>query len=65
MVGYDNIDLDEYVTPKLTTVEQPILELGETSARLILNRINNINMPRQLVNVPVKLIERSSTKLQG
>lgn len=65
VVGYDNIDLDEYVTPKLTTVEQPILELGETSARLILNRINNINMPRQLVNVPVKLIERSSTKLQG
>lgn len=65
VVGYDNIDLDEYVTPKLTTVEQPILELGETSARLILNRIKNINMPRQLVNVPVKLIERSSTKLQG
>lgn len=61
VIGYDNIDLDEYVTPKLTTIEQPIMELGETSARLILNRIDDLEMPRQLVNVPVKLIERSST----
>ncbi|WP_295728505.1 ribose utilization transcriptional repressor RbsR [uncultured Limosilactobacillus sp.] len=61
VLGYDNIDLTEYVTPKLTTIQQPIMELGETSARLILNRINNLNMGRQLVDVPVKLIERSST----
>lgn len=61
VMGYDNIDLDEYVTPKLTTIQQPIMELGETSARLILNRIDNIDMDRQLVDVPVKLIERSST----
>lgn len=61
VLGYDNIDLAEYVTPKLTTIQQPIMELGETSARLILNRINNQEMARQLVDVPVKLIERSST----
>ncbi|EEU31174.1 transcriptional regulator, LacI family [Limosilactobacillus coleohominis 101-4-CHN] len=61
VMGYDNIDLAEYVTPKLTTIEQPILELGETSARLILNRINDLQMSRQLVDVPVKLTERSST----
>lgn len=61
VMGYDNIDLDEYVTPKLTTIEQPIMELGETSARLILNRIRNLDQQRQLVNVPVKLIQRAST----
>ncbi|WP_251548263.1 ribose utilization transcriptional repressor RbsR [Limosilactobacillus caecicola] len=61
VMGYDNIDLDEYVTPRLTTIQQPIMELGEASARLILNRINDLEMERQLVEVPVKLIERSST----
>lgn len=61
VMGYDNIDLAEYVTPKLTTIEQPILKLGETSAQLILKRINDLNMERQLVDVPVKLVEREST----
>lgn len=62
VIGYDNIDLDEYVTPKLTTVEQPIMRLGETSARLILNRIHHQDMKRQFVDVPVKLVLRSSTR---
>lgn len=61
VIGYDNIDLDEYVTPKLTTIEQPIMKLGEKSARLILNRIHHQGMKRQLVNAPVKLVVRSST----
>lgn len=61
VMGYDNIDLCEYVSPRLTTIEQPILKLGEISAQLILNRIKDEKLPRQLVDVPVKLIQRDST----
>lgn len=61
VIGYDNIDLDEFVTPKLTTIEQPIMKLGETSAKLILNRIHHRDMERQLIDFPVRLVKRSST----
>lgn len=39
MIGYDNIDMSEYVTPQLTTIAQPIYELGQTTAELLLERI--------------------------
>ena len=29
----------EYIKPKLTTIAQPIFELGQTSAKLLLDRI--------------------------
>ncbi len=39
IIGYDNIDMCEYIKPKLTTIAQPIFELGQTSAKLLLDRI--------------------------
>lgn len=62
VIGYDNIDLDEYVTPKLTTISQPIRSIGETSAQLIIKRINHPNIGRQLVNMDVHLVVRESTE---
>jgi len=39
IVGFDNIDMASLVIPKLTTIAQPTHELGETAAKLLLQRI--------------------------
>lgn len=61
VVGFDGIDLDRYVTPQLTTVAQPIEELGEKASALLLTRISNPQAPTQQISLPVELVVRSST----
>ena len=61
VVGFDRIDLDRYVTPQLTTVAQPIEELGEKASALLLTRISNPQAPTQQISLPVELVVRSST----
>lgn len=63
VVGFDDIDLAEYVTPQLTTVHQPINQLGQQAATLLFNRMTAKEQPleQQLVKMPVHLVERQST----
>lgn len=61
IIGYDDIDLDEYVNPKLTTIAQPVAEIGRESAHLLVNRLEKPDIDRQLIKFPVKLIQREST----
>jgi LacI family transcriptional regulator len=39
VVGYDDIPVAAYVHPALTTVRQPIREVGEVAARIVLDRL--------------------------
>lgn len=61
IVGYDNIDLTEYLDPKLTTIEQPVFEMGKIAFQKLTERIKNPSLPPCEVLLPVKLIERQST----
>ncbi|WP_301359350.1 ribose utilization transcriptional repressor RbsR [Enterococcus spodopteracolus] len=62
IIGYDNIDMCEYMKPKLTTIAQPILELGKATARLLLERIQHPDKSWEELLLPVELIQRSSTQ---
>ncbi|GAY74095.1 ribose utilization transcriptional repressor RbsR [Lentilactobacillus kosonis] len=62
IVGYDDIDLSEYVTPKLTTVHQPAFEMGTNAAKLIINRIENEKIENQKIALPISLVERDSVR---
>ncbi|WP_025729735.1 ribose utilization transcriptional repressor RbsR [Atopobacter phocae] len=61
IVGFDNIEMAEYVKPQLTTIAQPIFQLGQTTAQLLIERINQSDKERQTITLPVQLIERFST----
>ncbi|ETY74801.1 ribose utilization transcriptional repressor RbsR [Lactiplantibacillus fabifermentans] len=61
IVGYDNVEMSQYVSPQLTTVAQPIFELGQTTAKLLLARIENPTTPWVERQLPVKLMLRNST----
>ena len=62
VIGYDDIILDEYVYPQLTTIHQPIFKLGVGATEILLNKINHPDAePEQVEHFPVKLIARQST----
>ena len=60
VVGFDDISIAAQVDPPLTTIAQPMRELGETAARLLLQRLANplANVPGVLL--PHRLIQRRS-----
>jgi DNA-binding LacI/PurR family transcriptional regulator len=65
IIGYDNSYLSAYMTPPLTTIYQPIYELGIESGKLLINMLEN-NMEPEQWNMELKsskLILRESTRL--
>lgn len=59
VTGFDNIEESYFVNPTLTTVEQPLSELGEKSLELCLSLIEGENFIKH-VFLPTKLIIRES-----
>ncbi|WP_416353150.1 LacI family DNA-binding transcriptional regulator [Agrilactobacillus fermenti] len=41
VIGFDGVFLDQVATPKLTTIEQPMLDLGTRCADMLLAKINH------------------------
>ena len=62
VVGFDNIPQAATGIPALTTIAQPIAEMGRTSVRLLLARIAQPDAPYQRITLPTELIERESCR---
>ncbi|PCE25165.1 LacI family transcriptional regulator [Paraburkholderia acidicola] len=60
VVGFDDISLAAQVDPPLTTIAQPMRELGETAARLLLQRLANPHASVPGVLLPHRLVVRKS-----
>lgn len=60
VVGFDDISLAAQVDPPLTTIAQPMRELGETAARLLLQRLANRAAQVPGVLLPHRLVVRGS-----
>ena len=61
VIGFDDIQGAAYHTPSLTTIRQPLNSMGNTSARILLQRIRGLrDYPEQVPIVP-ELIIREST----
>ena len=62
VVGFDDIQSAAYATPSLTTVRQPLAEMGERGAQILLERISNREAayPAEIVMAP-ELVVREST----
>ncbi|WP_410589250.1 LacI family DNA-binding transcriptional regulator [Amycolatopsis sp. lyj-23] len=61
VVGFDNLDLCDYVTPKLTTVSQDIARKASTAVSILLGSIERGERPEQPVTIDVSLVQREST----
>ena len=62
VVGFDDIQSAAYSTPSLTTVRQPLFEMGQRGAKVLLDRIANreASYPAEIVMAP-ELVIREST----
>jgi LacI family repressor for deo operon, udp, cdd, tsx, nupC, and nupG len=61
VVGFDDIRFARYFEPPLTTVAQPMRQIGEGTVRLLLEILRNGDRPTESVTLPHTLVVRSST----
>src|SRR5215469_8303890 len=62
VIGFDDIIVSEYLSPRLTTVRQPLHQMGTTAAELLVKRIQNPEAPFQdQVWFEPELVVREST----
>ncbi|OYT14091.1 MAG: LacI family transcriptional regulator [Bacteroidetes bacterium 4572_114] len=61
LISFDDIDLFRFSYPTITSIAQPVENIGETAFNILLENINdNSNGNRKQIVLPVKLIERRS-----
>lgn len=61
VVGFDNTRLSVMVRPELTTVVQPMYDIGAVSMRLLTKLLKNEEVSEDQVVLPHRIIKRSST----
>jgi DNA-binding LacI/PurR family transcriptional regulator len=59
VVGFDDIEMAQYVTPPLTTIHQPKLRLGQLAMQMLLEILEDRPVENQVL--PTQLIRRAST----
>ena len=62
IVGYDDIFISEFLTPPLTSIEQPVKKLAEETVNQVLGAINKKNRKNDLFIFEPLLKVRGSTK---
>ncbi|MGO5052799.1 LacI family DNA-binding transcriptional regulator [Lachnospiraceae bacterium LCP25S3_G4] len=61
LIGFDNIKISQLMTPELTTIEQPIAEMGARATEILIDYIEGRKVKSEHV-FQVALIERETTK---
>ena len=61
LVGFDDIRFAQYLDPQLTTVSQPMDQIGHEVVRLLLDILSGRASGLQHVTLPHKLVVRAST----
>ena len=60
LIGMSNIEMSQYANPPLTTIDVPTVEMGITTARVLVSRIQgDTSLPKRIL-LPSTLIERDS-----
>jgi LacI family transcriptional regulator len=62
LIGFDGIGLTELTQPELSTVAQPIYEMGVLAAKVLMETIETGVMEPRLYELEVTLVARESTK---
>ncbi|GKX29262.1 LacI family transcriptional regulator [Vallitalea longa] len=62
IIGFDNVYLSKLVNPKLTTINQDIIEKGNIAAEKLINMIEKKNNKEPNIKIPTNLVIRDSVK---
>lgn len=61
VIGFDDIKSAAYVSPNLTTIRQPLAEMGRFAAQYLVSRLNRSVEFREQVSFDPELVTREST----
>lgn len=61
VVGFDDLPLARWISPPLTTVRQPLTEMAEAAARLVLDLSRGRQPSTLRVDLATRLVERASS----
>ena len=61
VMGFDDIQVAAYHHPRLTTIRQPLRHMGETAARILVERLQGFKDYPEEFAVPPELITRETT----
>lgn len=59
IIGYDGIELSEWL--QLTTMQQPMYQMGELGLNLLIEQIENPQKPPELIRLNTELVIRNTT----
>ena len=60
VVGYDEVEWADLLDPPVTTVAQPVEEMGRTAVRMLLDRIGDPDRPAVTKRLPTTFMHRNS-----
>ena len=63
VVGIDDIQIAGFISPRLTTVRQPLQLMGEMAARTLLQRIEGEQVARETVVKPELVVRESAARV--
>jgi DNA-binding LacI/PurR family transcriptional regulator len=62
VIGFDDIKAAAFNNPRLTTIRQPLSNMGRIAAQCVLNRIHGSERYREQITVEPELMIRESTR---
>ncbi|KNF09745.1 ribose operon repressor [Gottschalkia purinilytica] len=62
VIGFDDVQISQILEPELTTVKQPIYDMGAESAKMLITRIKGKKIKKKIIKFKTELIIRESTK---
>jgi LacI family transcriptional regulator len=63
IVGFDDLPFSAHLTPPLTTVRQPVINMGSVAVETLIDAIEHPERPVRHVRLPTELVIRSSCGL--
>jgi LacI family transcriptional regulator len=61
VVGFDDLPVDRWLSPPLTTVRQPLAEMGWAAADMLGTLIEGMPLPSRHLELTTELIVQEST----
>ena len=65
MIGYDDLLIADYLEPPLTSIRQPIRQIGEMAVQLLIGKIDGRPTVEGVIMLKTKLVERASVAYIG
>lgn len=62
VITFDNYPLAEYMEPALSVVDVDTYKLGEEAAKVLFDKIKQVDLNKKNILVPTQIIQRKSTK---